>query len=137
MLNASSVMRKCLKLSEAARTKCSSLIKTPIVCVPQTQNRLRSQKVKFSESVKHLFIYPVTSLHFTMYSKVLNKSEIAEVSVCVSTSLNIKRPHYADDDQNEFCSSRTNSRVSRLYQSLLDPFYDPKTAISHVFSVDK
>lgn len=72
-------MRNCLKLSEAAQAKCSSLIKTPIVCVPQTGNRLRSKKVKFSESEKHLFIYPVTSLRFTKYLNLFNKSKFVEV----------------------------------------------------------
>lgn len=84
-------MRNCLKLSEAARTKSSDLIKTPIVCVPQTENRLRSTKVKFSESEKHLFIYPATSLHFTNCVNVFSESEFAEVSHFANACLNIKK----------------------------------------------
>lgn len=66
-------MRNCLKVSEAAGTKCSSLIKTPIIYIPQTGNRRRAKKVKFSESGKNLFIYPVTSPPFTDYFIVFNK----------------------------------------------------------------
>lgn len=82
-------MRNCLKLSDAARTKCSSLIKTPIICVHIQKNRRRAKKVKFSESEKNLFIYPVTSLPFTKYFIVFNKLKFAEVSLSVSSFLNI------------------------------------------------
>lgn len=46
-LNASSVMRKCLKLSAAAWTKRSGLIKTRIFCVPPRQSRRRSKRSCF------------------------------------------------------------------------------------------
>ena len=52
-------MRNCLKLSTVAWTKRSSLIKTPIVCVPQTESSGNSKKVMFSDGEKHLFSYPV------------------------------------------------------------------------------
>lgn len=74
-------MRNCLKLSYAAQTKCSILIKTPIVCVPQTENTLRSEKVKFSESVKHLIIHPQTSMQFSKHSNVFIVNKFPGVSV--------------------------------------------------------
>lgn len=77
-------MRNCLRLSQAAWTKCSSLIKTTIVRVQANRktDRARGRKVKFSESEKHLFIYPLTSLHCTKYFKVFNKAKFAELTLC-------------------------------------------------------
>lgn len=81
-------MRNRLRPSEAARTKCSGLIKTPIVwAATQTENRAHNKKVNFSEGEKKkkkkLFIYRVTSLPFTKTRFVFNKLKFAKVTLRV------------------------------------------------------
>lgn len=80
-------MRNRLRLSEAARTKCSGLIWTPIVwAATQTENRAHNKKVNFSEGEKKkkmLFIYRVTSLPFTKACIVFNKLKFARVTLRV------------------------------------------------------
>lgn len=138
MLNASSVMRNCLKPSEAAQTTCSSLIKTPIVCVRQAENRPHSKKVKFSEREKHLFTYSETSLHSAESFNVFSQPKFVEVSLCVRTLLNIKLPRYAEHNEDEFaciyCSSLTNIKVSnRALSNSSSLFYVPKLWLESCF----
>lgn len=90
------------------------LIKTPIVGVPQTESRTLSKKVKLSGSEKHLFIRPMTFLHFTEYVYVFK--QFAEVALCECERTLLKLLPYLEH-QTIFHSSSESKAGSQLDRS--------------------
>ena len=115
MLNASWIMRNCLKLSEAAEPNAPVWLRH-LSSVYHKQKTDCALKRSSFQKVWNVCSLRWWHLHFTKYSDVFSMSKFAEVSMCVSAALNIKLPQYTHDNQNEFpfihSSSQTNCRVS-------------------------
>lgn len=89
MLNASSVMRKRLKLSAAAWTKHSGLIKTRIFCVPPRESRQRSKRSCFqgeTNSCSFTLYLPYTSL-WTLFCVCVLVSVFWKELLCIKLNI--------------------------------------------------